>query len=345
MVALTRKFTRLILAIVWVLLGAGVSTTPAFAQRPRMVTVNQGDTLGRIARRYHVSISTLREANHLRGDALRAGQSLWVPREGEVAAPDADQATRREVQRGASDRARRIGIGRARVAQQLLVRPAERRWVVAAGEGRLPGTLQYPIRGAEVIRGWGSGPGGYHLAVDFRAPVGSPIHAVERGIVVYAGGEISEYGNLVMIQHPNGWVSAYAHNRENLVSAGQMVRRDEVVARLGSTGLSRGPHLHFMLIYEGEHCDPMPLFRPRRGLRGAQATWRRGRPPSEVQCLPRSARPHPHPRHLPNSQPAPGSTVEIQPAIPDDDDEAEPSVERLEAAATQPEPSDTEAQP
>ena len=270
---------------------------PLSAQRPRIHTVVAGDTLARIARRYHANIESIREANRVRGDRLRLGQELLVPREGEdpvalrsgrvaPSGPSPEQVR-------ATARANRIGLGRARTAQQLLSHPPERSWIVAAGNARMPGTLEQPVRGGQFIRGWGSGRAGYHLAVDIRGPVGANIRAAERGVVAYSGNEVEGYGNFVMIQHPNGWVTAYAHNRDLVVRAGETVRRGQTIAHLGNTGRSHGAHLHFMLIYNGEHCDPAPLFRPRLGPRVAPITWRRGRPPEGVQCLPRSARPHP----------------------------------------------------
>ncbi len=270
------------------------------AQRPRVHVVREGDTLARIARRYQAQVAAIRDANRLRGDRLRLGQELVVPREGED--PTALRQGRvapagpSREERQATVRANRLGLGRARTAQQLLSHPPERSWVVAAGASgrRMPGTLGLPVRGGRFIRGWGSGTAGYHLAMDIRGPVGAPIRAAERGVVAYAGNEISGYGNFVLIQHPNGWVTAYAHNRDLTVTAGQTVRRGQTVAHLGNTGTSHGPHLHFMLIRDGEHCDPAPLFRPHIGPRTRQLEWRRGhRPPEGVQCLPRSARPHP----------------------------------------------------
>ena len=277
-------------------LGAGV---PVEAQRPRTHVVREGDTLARIARRFHVSAEDIREANGLRGDRVRLGQTLIVPRPGEdpselrdaggearETATDADTARARA-------RAERLGLGRTSVGQRLLAHPPERRWVVGAGSARMRGTLRLPVDGGHFIRGWGSGAGGYHLAVDIRGRPGVTIRAAETGIVAYTGDGISGYGNFVMLVHPNGWVTAYAHNRENLVLAGQMVERGNRIATLGNTGTAHGAHLHFMLIRDGEHCDPAPLFRPHIGPRGPQVEWRRRRRPPEVQCLPRSARPHP----------------------------------------------------
>src|SRR5690606_31569504 len=125
-----------------------------------------------------------------------------------------------------------------------------------------PGTFHHPLEGGHFLRGWGSGAGGYHLALDLYTPPGSPIRAVERGIVAYSGTGVRGYGRFVILVHPSGLVTAYAHNRESLVVAGELVARGQVIARLGNTGISRGPHLHFMLIDDGEHCDALPLLRP-----------------------------------------------------------------------------------
>ncbi len=163
-----------------------------------------------------------------------------------------------------------------------------------AGEG----TLRLPIDTAYFMRGWGSGPGGYHLAVDMGAPPRTPIRAADRGIVAYAGTGVRGYGRFVTIVHPNGLVTAYAHNRELLVVPGELVARGQIIALLGNTGLSRGPHLHFMLLHEGQHCDPLPLLRPlirsRTGRRVTTEVARyEGELPDAIRCLPRGARPHP----------------------------------------------------
>jgi len=164
----------------------------------------------------------------------------------------------------------------------------------AAGPGTLGAPLDHPV----FLRGWGSGAGGYHLAIDLYAPPGTPVKAVERGIVAYAGHGLRGYGRMVVILHPDGRTSAYAHNRENLVVAGELVARGQVISLLGNTGISRGPHVHFMYVDQGEHCDALPLMRPRIRWRNGNVvetpstTWT-GERPDEVRCLPRSARPHP----------------------------------------------------
>ena len=96
---------------------------------------------------------------------------------------------------------------------------------------------------------------------------------------------------MVLLVHPGGWVTMYAHNSANAVVAGERVPRGGIIGEVGSTGISRGPHVHFELIYDGQNCDPAPLFRPgirhRDGHLSPLATvdWRRpGDRPDAVRC-------------------------------------------------------------
>ncbi|MBC7173887.1 MAG: M23 family metallopeptidase, partial [Polyangiaceae bacterium] len=111
-------------------------------------------------------------------------------------------------------------------------------------------------------RGYGSGTDAYHLAVDVGASMGRPVHAAAGGLVAYADDEIRGYGNLILIVHPNGWITLYAHNSRHHVVAGERVTAGQLIAEVGSTGISRGPHVHFELLHHGKLCDPGPLFRP-----------------------------------------------------------------------------------
>ncbi len=280
--------------------------------RGRRHTVREGDTLTRIARRYRTSVEAIREANRMRGHAIRPGDRLLIPAPGQSGRalarmntegnpvteedPGVDEATAERAETRATD----LGLGPGHVGQRLLREGPDPSWVAAAGSvDDLAGTLLLPVEEGRYLRGWGSGEGGYHLAVDVGAPEGTPVRASERGIVAYAGHEIRGYGNIVMIVHANGWVTAYAHNRVNLVVPGQRVERGEAIAEVGQTGFARGPHCHYILVYEGEHCDPTPLFTPRivrpngQEPDGPEVVWDGDRRPSAVQCLARRDRPHP----------------------------------------------------
>lgn len=96
-----------------------------------------------------------------------------------------------------------------------------------------------------------------HTGVDIPAPKGTPAVAIDNGTVIFSGTQGS-YGNTVMIQHDDGKVTLYAHNSELVVSVGQRVQKGQVVTKIGSTGRSTGPHLHFEVRINGKHTNPMP---------------------------------------------------------------------------------------
>jgi murein DD-endopeptidase MepM/ murein hydrolase activator NlpD len=97
-----------------------------------------------------------------------------------------------------------------------------------------------------------------HQGVDIAAPHGTEVHALRKGRVVFSGWQAG-YGNTVIIDHGDGVTSKYAHNSENLVKAGDEVDGSTVIARVGSTGKSTGPHLHLEVIENGERVDPLPV--------------------------------------------------------------------------------------
>jgi murein DD-endopeptidase MepM/ murein hydrolase activator NlpD len=95
-----------------------------------------------------------------------------------------------------------------------------------------------------------------HRGLDIRAPLGAPIYASDSGVVVYAGPNDRGYGNLVVIDHGNGWQTVYAHLSQWNVVCGQSVFQGNLVGLSGSTGNSSGPHLHFEVRFNGAHINP-----------------------------------------------------------------------------------------
>jgi murein DD-endopeptidase MepM/ murein hydrolase activator NlpD len=98
----------------------------------------------------------------------------------------------------------------------------------------------------------------FHQGVDFAAPYGSPVVAVADGMVTFSGRK-SGYGNMIEIRHVDGYSTRYGHNSSNLVQEGQQVRRGQKIGAVGATGTATGPHVHFEVLKNGEHMNPMPF--------------------------------------------------------------------------------------
>jgi len=96
----------------------------------------------------------------------------------------------------------------------------------------------------------------FHNGIDIAAPAGTNIYAIKKGTVTFSGHQAG-FGNVVVIDHGNGLITKYGHNRVNLVKAGDEVDTTTVIAQVGSTGESTGPHLHFEVRYEGKSVNPL----------------------------------------------------------------------------------------
>ena len=126
-----------------------------------------------------------------------------------------------------------------------------------------PPTFRWPANG-RVIAGFGPAPNGQQNdGINLAVPEGTPVKAAEDGVVAYAGNELKGYGNLVLVRHPNGYVTAYAHAKEMLVKRGDQVKRGQVIAKSGQTGNVNAPQLHFEIRKGASPLDPM------RFLKGA----------------------------------------------------------------------------
>ena len=243
------------------------------------VTVGRGDTVYSIARRHKLSPRDIIDANRLRPPyELRIGQRLVLPqgrvhtvRRGEYLAligqrygVDTFSIARINAIRapytifpGQKLRIPRTG-GDAQVASaspspktQPTVTPT--RTSPAPTRARVPqppkrsGTFSWPVNG-KLISGYGPKEKGLHNdGVNIAAPRGTAVKAAENGVVAYAGNEIRGFGNLLLIKHDGGWVTAYAHNDQLLVKRGDKVARGQVISKVGSTGSVSSPQLHFEL--------------------------------------------------------------------------------------------------
>ncbi len=224
----------------------------------RAVTVVAGDSLNRIASRNGVSVAALKAANGLTSDTIRIGQVLSLPgatSTNTAAKASTDPVTTATTKAGTTARTTADGpkpyvqpkTGSAETASTEPVAPArtgieEFRW---------------PVRG-RVISNFGEKTAtGRNDGIDISVPEGTAVKAVENGVVVYAGNELEGLGNLVLIRHADGWVSAYAHNKAIDVKRGDEVNRGQTISRSGRTGNADMPKLHFELRKNSAPVDPL----------------------------------------------------------------------------------------
>lgn len=124
------------------------------------------------------------------------------------------------------------------------------------------GTFVWPTTNPG-ISGYNYDPGSNHMGIDIAGSLGNPVYATDSGVVVYAGWNDSGYGNLIVIDHGNGWQSLYAHLNSIGVSCGMGVVQGGTIGTVGSTGRSTGPHLHFEIMNaSGVRVNPLGLTSP-----------------------------------------------------------------------------------
>ncbi len=133
----------------------------------------------------------------------------------------------------------------------------------ASGSVADTGKLRWPVKG-RIVAGFGPRSDGTHNdGINIAVPLGTDVHAAEAGTVAYAGNELKGYGNLLLVRHDNGWVTAYAHADRLMVKRGDRVTRGQVIAKAGRTGQVDQPQLHFEVRHGQKPVDPAPYLESR----------------------------------------------------------------------------------
>jgi murein DD-endopeptidase MepM/ murein hydrolase activator NlpD len=231
------------------------------AATPGVHYVNRGDTLMSIARHNHVSVAELARANGLSHDAkLNLGMKITVPTKA-AAAPAQPAAVAAAAPAPAVHVAAvpTAPVQKANLAvatstpEAAVVKPAVK---AAEATGALP-TFRWPVRG-RVIAAYGAKTNGKsNDGINVAVPEGTPVKAAEDGVVAYAGNELKGYGNLILVRHANGYVTAYAHASELLVKRGDSIKRGQVIAKSGQSGEVGSPQLHFEIRKGSTPVDPL----------------------------------------------------------------------------------------
>lgn len=259
---------RLALAAAATLLMA--ETTPVLPpNRETEHVVKPGEFLGGIAKRAQVAQSLIVEANHLQPPfALRAGQVLTIPRTRRHAVARGDTPFTIAYLYGVPWKDIAVANNLAanatlRPGQNLLiptiVPPVTTTPSASQPAGSQPATARFawPVSG-NIRRGFASRSrtSDYHDGIDIAAAPGTAVRATAAGKIAFAGEEPRQFGKLVVIDHGNGWQSAYAFLDRITVKEGEDVRQGERIGFSGQTGRARGPELHFELRRDNRPVDP-----------------------------------------------------------------------------------------
>ena len=220
--------------------------------------VAPGDTLSKIARLHHKPVPEIAKANNIQANAtLNVGDRLVIPGTRAAAAKPNAASTVASAKPTAAVAPKEPEP----VQSASVVTPAPESAEVkdaaktAEGTGALP-KFRWPANG-RVIAGYGPTTNGQQNdGINIALPENTPVKAAEDGVVAYAGNELKGYGNLVLVRHPNGYVTAYAHAKELLVKRGDQVKRGQVIARSGQTGNVNAPQLHFEIRKGASPLDP-----------------------------------------------------------------------------------------
>lgn len=260
------------------------TNTASTRTRVESHVVQEGETLGSIAREYGISVETILAANKLRGPSLiHPGDKLrilpmdgiaYVVRGGDtlkkIAATYKSDPDRIREANGLAN-ASELSIGDELILPdgELPPPPPPKRSASIASNLRdifIPSTARngdrflWPTAVRRITQLFGAREWGMrHTGLDIGGPVGTPIYAADDGVVIGSGWNRGGYGNMIIIDHGSGWFTRYGHSSKLLVVAGDSVKKGEIIAFMGSTGRSTGPHLHFEIMTGDIHHRINPL--------------------------------------------------------------------------------------
>ncbi|MFZ2586962.1 MAG: peptidoglycan DD-metalloendopeptidase family protein [Alphaproteobacteria bacterium] len=214
-----------------------------------MHTVQAGETVYRIAQKYGASVLDIMNANDLETpQALKAGMAIKVPfnkgtKPTAATEPVADEG---------------VKVASMKPSTVTDVKADLYKGKVDAAAARAKGMV-WPVRGEVTNRFGSEGAGVSQTGINIKVPANTPVIASDAGTVVYADNALKNYGNLVLLRHSNGTVTAYAHNNALLVAKGERVKKGQTIALSGNTGNVKEAMLHFEVRRDARAVDPMSV--------------------------------------------------------------------------------------
>ena len=213
-------------------------------------SIQAGETPYRIAKAYHISVQRLLRVNHIRDTySIPVGTKLWIPGASYVRhIPAVPLPKYRNIKRSHKTRYASLqrGSGGKSYSSVTPKRPfySNKKYL-------------WPVEGGVLTSRFGMRHKRKHDGVDIGAPIGRRIYAVDNGEVLFSGVGPTGYGKIVIIRHSKRVVSVYAHCSKLIARKGEKVRKGAVIAKVGSTGRSTGPHLHFEFRVDKKAINPL----------------------------------------------------------------------------------------
>lgn len=214
----------------------------------RTYIVQPGDTLYSLSRRFGMSVTDLAAANRLaRPYIISIDQRLVIPGAGQ---PQYRSQPQQQIASATSRRMPDPSTLDRKLVEETLAGPS-------LPELDPSSPFAWPVRGPVLVQYGDIQDGAASDGINIAAPIGAPVRAAADGEVVYRGSELDGYGNLLLVKHASGWVSAYAHTDAILVRKGDLVRQGQVIAKVGRSGSVDRPQLHFQLRRDLQPLDPL----------------------------------------------------------------------------------------
>ena len=226
-------------------------------------SVAKGDTLYSIARKYETDVTTLSRANHLDSPhALNVGQRLLIP----SGKTSYSVATNQQTAKTKSTTAQKNTWQKTTAKTQQTTAKKTNYAQAKSTNKKAPASVSknrktkfaWPVRGTVVSKFGTVGKGVNNDGINIRAAKGTTVKAADSGTVAYSGNELKGYGNLILIKHSDGWITAYAHNDKLFVKKGQKVVKGEKIATVGTSGGVSTAQLHFETRAGKTAVNPLP---------------------------------------------------------------------------------------
>ncbi len=254
----------------------GTMEYPGSAAGPNAVpvyVVKDKDTVESLSQRYGVSTQTIIDRNDLKQPyTLKAGQTLQMPgarfvadNVGTAAATTTQTAAANPSAPGPVKREALAAPGQSEAPRSAApageptpLAPAARSVTVPATP---PARMVWPVNG-KIVSKYGTSGGQKNDGIDIAAAKGATVKAADNGKVVYAGNEVAKMGNLLLVEHSGGYITAYGNNESLLVKKGDTVKKGQAIAKVGNSGGTAEPQLHFEVRRSGKTVDPTTVLPP-----------------------------------------------------------------------------------